>query len=157
MFESIGEGHKIMHEGPKKEIDLDELERLAAEATPWPWMVDMLYNIVDEHGILVHTFEEYGHTTKPSKANVRYITAACNALPALIAENRELRARGAELERQRKLMADGLELYCNYVHREDGDCPFWIECPNGRLCTGEVTDKMWIEFFEREAAKEAGE
>lgn len=28
MFDAIGEGHRIMHEGVKKEIDLDELERM---------------------------------------------------------------------------------------------------------------------------------
>lgn len=39
MFEAIGEGHKIMAEGPKKEIDLDALEKLAAQATPGPSLV----------------------------------------------------------------------------------------------------------------------
>jgi hypothetical protein len=89
-------------------IDLDALEKLAAQATPGPWEADMLYNIVDEHGILVHTFEEFGHTTKPSRENVRYIVAACNAVPELIAENRALRERVRELERQREILAHRL-------------------------------------------------
>lgn len=156
---------------------LDELERLAAQATPGPWFVTCnctgktFYTIKNDRVYIGETLGVYN-----GEANAAYIAAACNAVPELIKmyreaddeaadansawqkvrrENLALREQVRELERQRELMADGLELYCNYVHREDGDCPFWIECPKGGLCTGEVTDKMWIEFFEREAAKEA--
>lgn len=32
MFETIGEGHKIMHEGPKQELDLEQrIRELEAE------------------------------------------------------------------------------------------------------------------------------
>jgi hypothetical protein len=117
-------------------INLEELEQLAAQATPGPWEVDMLFNIVDEHGILVHAFEEYGHTTSPSRANIRHIVAACNSLPKLIAENRALQERVRELERQRDWLATFIEdnmdcEMCPYFEtvctpQAPVDCAEWI-------------------------------
>lgn len=101
MFEAIGEGHKIMAEGPKKEIDLDELERLAKAATPGPWKEgrhDMFSIVEGAHAkyiyanripVAISTGEE--KDCERVLADARYIAAACNALPGLIAENRELR------------------------------------------------------------------
>ena len=92
MFEAIGEGHKIMHEGPKKELDLDELERLAKAATPGPWKVV----ISDKYGFTVAILPpDFPQTPLVGRAkdeqDAAYITAACNAVPELIAENRALR------------------------------------------------------------------
>jgi hypothetical protein len=147
MFDAIGEGHKIM----QKSVSHDEALREAYAADPMQAVIDM---------------HELAREANEIEEKVRFLVAKNVALKKRLAEysgklavlfgvKHDLEKRVRELERQRKLMADGLELYCNYVHREEGDCPFRIECPNSRLCTGEVTDKMWIEFFERKAAKEA--
>lgn len=126
--------------------DLDELKRLHRAATPGPWMTDMLFNIVDDHGIIVHNFEEYGHTSNPSKANVRYIVAACNAVPELI-------ARVRELERQRKLLAAKVR---EVAHETDimgscDICEFRGYCDDSITFCGDAVIR-WAE----ETAKEAG-
>lgn len=134
MFEAIGEGHKIMAEGPKKEIDLDALEQLAAQATPGPWEVDDCNNIrIAPKGrpivATIHDDEDY----LPRMADAQYIAAACNAVPELI-------ARVRELERQRDWLAERL----NFICHSDTDCV--LGCPdvmNGN-CSN-VTRSQWIE------------
>jgi len=56
MFEAIGEGHKIMAEGPKKEIDLDALEKLAAQATPGPSLVAKVRELERQRDWLVNYY-----------------------------------------------------------------------------------------------------
>lgn len=71
-------------------IDLNELERLMAEATPGPWEVS---ECDDLHAAGIHAAEEkhpFGTTSANEEA--RLIVAAVNALPNLIRELRELRA-----------------------------------------------------------------
>lgn len=106
MFEAIGEGLRIMHEGVKKEIDLDELERLAKAATPGPWMEGRhdMKSIVEGcpakyiysplHAVAIACGEDVDWNQVI--CNAEYIVAACNAVPELIAENRALRERVAE-------------------------------------------------------------
>lgn len=89
MFDAIGEGHKIMHEGVKKMIDLDELERLHAAATPGPWYADDASAFADDEDFEIRT------STAPiaygiSMDDAHYIVAACNALPKLIERVREM-------------------------------------------------------------------
>ena len=59
-------------------IDLDELERLAAAATPGRWAHDREW--VDALNVLL-----------PTEADAAFVAAARNALPDLIAEVRRLR------------------------------------------------------------------
>ena len=141
-------------------IDLDELEQLAAQATPGPWrLVDARAFLDDEDFEIRNGQHCIGYGT--SGANAAYIVAACNSLPELIAENRALQERAQmrqelveqyeqdiarlrqkvrELERQRELLAK--ELVCR-----------------GHIL-GSVADadlcKPWIDAVEQ-AAKEAGE
>jgi hypothetical protein len=129
-------------------IDLDELERLAAQATHLPWKVwerDDRY-IVDASG--KRELARVSMRYKPYPERAEYIAAACNAVPELIAENRALRERVRELERQRELLAERLAFIC----RSHNDCVF--ECPNAllKIDCPDVTFEQWIE-----AAKEAGE
>lgn len=72
-------------------IDLDELERLAKAATPGPWEVDDCNNIrIAPKGrpivATIHDYEDY----LPRMTDARYIVAACNSVPSLIARLREL-------------------------------------------------------------------
>ena len=66
-------------------IDLDELERLAKAATPGPWCNDY-------EDIFKWTFmlTKKPIATAELPGNARYIVAACNAVPELIARVREL-------------------------------------------------------------------
>lgn len=115
MFEMIGEGHKIMAEGPKKEIDLDELERLAKAATPGPW--EVTGKGVPEYITDANPNRKIARILRTPRAyeeNAHYIVAACNALPGLIAENRALRARVQELERE----IDNCDSEVNYWREE---------------------------------------
>ena len=73
-------------------IDLDGLERLAAQATPGPWKD----YCCGEY--LVTTFTDFtiGKTFRYEDAE--YIAAACNAVPKLMDERRALQERIIELE-----------------------------------------------------------
>lgn len=182
MFEAVGEGHKIMHEGPRQGLDLEELERLAQAATPGPWfhttcdMVGTTESFFDEDFLCVcrtDVPEENKHSTD----NASYVVAACNAVPELIAENRELRERARELEirevdyieerdallctkntleRQRDWLAKLLGDLC--TTQKDGECPLFYACPAsgfGWSC-GNAIKEDWI-YTAEQAAKEAGE
>ena len=81
-------------------IDLDELERLAKAATPGPWKEgrhDMFSIVEGAHAkyiyansipVAISTGEE--KDCERVLADARYIAAACNAVPELIARIREL-------------------------------------------------------------------
>lgn len=143
MFEQIGEGHKIMAEGPKKEIDLDELERLAKAATPGPWDVSMKnLTIYDPFGDSVASTEQ----THNQEANLHYIAVACNAVPGLIARIREL-------ERQRDWLAKLLGDLC--TAQKDGQCPLFYNCPAAQFgwSCGSTLKQDWIYVAEKEAGE----
>ena len=149
MFEAIGEGHKIMAEGPKKEIDLNELERLAAQATPGPW-VDSGLGLIrppkKSSEFVAHCAPIVIHSVKKlqqCKDNAAYIVAACNAGSALI-------ARVRELERQNSFFLKALKenFMCPYSlckYDIGSDLDEWD-------CSSENNGECWIQ-----AAKEAGE
>ena len=74
-------------------IDLDELEKLAAQATSGPWFVTCnctgktFYTIKNDRVYIGEALGVYN-----GEANAAYIAAACNAAPELIARVRELEA-----------------------------------------------------------------
>lgn len=127
-------------------LDLEKLERLAAQATPGPWEVGNWVNCV------LHTKPaEYRRTffipgqpaLSCSPQDAAYITAACNAVPELI-------ARVRELERQNAFFLKAL--------KENNLCPYSI-CKydvGSELdeweCSAENNEKCWVQ-----AAKEAGD
>lgn len=79
-------------------IDLEKLERLAAQATHLPWKVwerDDRY-IVDASG--KRELARVSMRYKPYPERAEYIAAACNAVPELIAENRALQEKVQALE-----------------------------------------------------------
>ena len=83
---------------------IDELERLAAQATPGPWytLSEMCEGvgcdtIISKQGEIC---DFVGNMHNPY-GDRSYIVAARNAVPELIAENRALQERVRELERQR--------------------------------------------------------
>jgi hypothetical protein len=78
------------------DINLEELERLAAQATPGPWTLEKNHTAYDAWGESVFSTEQ----THNLDNNLAYIVAACNAVPDLIAENRALRERVRELEQE---------------------------------------------------------
>lgn len=104
-------------------IDLEELERLAKAATPGPWKEgrhDMFSIVEGAHAkyiyansipVAISTGEE--KDCERVLADARYIAAACNAVPDLIAENRALLERIRALEQKAKKTEDLL-----------GDCLF---------------------------------
>lgn len=122
-------------------IDLDELERLAAQATLLPWHT-IHGEILDAYH-LKRAFMSYGEA---SKQNAAYIVAACNAVPKLIAKVREL-------ERQREALAGKV---CDYANRSDdiGNC---ICCDFSGYCGDNTTfcSDAIIRWAEKDA-KEAG-
>lgn len=71
-------------------IDIDGLERLAAQATPGPWFVTCnctgktFYTIKINRVYIGETLGVYN-----GEANAAYIAAACNAVPELIKMYRE--------------------------------------------------------------------
>ena len=146
-------------------LDLEKLERLAAQATPGPWeMVDARAFLDDEDFEIRNGQHCIGYGT--SEADSAYIVAACNAVPELVARVRELEVVEESLARN---LAD--TAFCPLCLIKD--CP---QYGNGDLGMGafepELVDreqckksiiaharkgaKEFIELAEQ-AAKEAGE
>lgn len=159
MFDAIGEGHKIMHEGQTKELDLDELERLAAQATPGPWKEgrhDMFSIVEGAHAkyiyansipVAISTGEE--KDCERVLADARYIAAACNAVPSLIARVRELERQREYLARE--LSSDDDQADCDHTHLPCEHRSVWY-CKAG--LKGQM--QCWISEAEK-FAKEGGE
>jgi hypothetical protein len=71
-------------------INLNELERLAAQATPRPWE----HRTISKTATVILAADTPLCATKYSvnkDHDAAYIVAACNSVPALIAENADLR------------------------------------------------------------------
>ena len=91
-------------------IDLEELARLASAATPGPWKEgrhDMFSIVEGAHAkyiyansipVAISTGEE--KDCERVLADARYIAAACNHAPELVARVRELEERIAELTQE---------------------------------------------------------
>lgn len=136
-------------------IDLEELERLAAQATPGPWFCKSVPGLGGGRHNRPHIFADgiclpvASLSVIKGEEDAAYITAACNAVPELI-------ARVRELERQKDKL---LGMYCNEMVCSwcwlDEVCPHFDETivrrnPNSEGCR--ETLRKWLE----QAAKEAG-
>lgn len=133
-------------------IDLEELERLAAQATSGPWEVGEFASI---HNGFEGVATAYAGNSKMNK-DAAYIVEVCNSAPELIAEHRALREKVRELERQRDWLAKLLGDLC--TAQKDGECPLFYACPAsgfGWSC-GNAIKENWI-YAAEQAAKEAGE
>ena len=87
-------------------IDLEKLESLAKAATPGPWVANNWGRVwytpnPDSKQLVCDTLRNTVRNPKRWRDNARLIAAMREALPELIAENRALRERVRELERQR--------------------------------------------------------
>ena len=84
-------------------VDLEELERLAAQATPGPWAANNWGRVWytsshDSKRLVCDTMRNTVRNPKSWRANARLIAAMRNSVPELIAENRALQERVRELE-----------------------------------------------------------
>ena len=118
-------------------IDLDELMRLRVAATPGPWKAEKNHTAYDSWGDSVcYTQQCHNHDN-----NLAYITAACNAVPELVARIRELEAEIKRRDAQK--WAD----LCNECE-SDGSCHYVGTCPfEGRKC-GDIRTEDWIKWLE---------
>ncbi len=134
-------------------FNLEELERLAAQITPLPWRVaDKGYLYVTDSN---PNREIARLLMKPRayNANAAYIVAACNSLPDLIAENRALRERVRELERQKRVLVEkmAIDILCS-------ECSVSEACPYENATFIDLEDcAKQLEKWSEQAAKEAGE
>lgn len=115
-------------------VDLEKLERLAAQATPGPWIHEPGENFFD------HDCHFFGYECQMVKsdiayvcefvteANAAYIVAACNAVPELI-------ARVRELERQNEALAFWLAQFLPHA-----ECPIFENCPLSHKKNVDVRD-----------------
>ena len=103
-------------------IDLDELMRLHAAATPGPWK-----HKIDDYFTTIHTIET-SIASYVSPANAAYICAACNAVPELVARIRELADRlyeavGCIISNESQSMIDcRICFFEQYCGRGKGQC-----------------------------------
>ena len=98
----------------KQKIDLDALEAALAKATPGPWRRgsrDEYVVIHLDHGYIVCDEDPEDDNAERVEADTDTIIAAHNALPALIAELRELRSYRAEVEAIMPTMQMLLDFY----------------------------------------------
>lgn len=143
------------------ELDLDELERLAAQATPGPWEMDNNYNIrIAEggHPLVITINDDEDWIPRPSDA--RYITAACNALPELIARVRELEAKNKDLGIRSMLNNGRAFRLADYIANSGmcAFCPAYDEfCMADGACRLVDCIEAIYKWADKQAAKEDGE
>lgn len=139
-------------------VDIEKLEDLAKSATHGRWFVSdccdnkKFYAIKTSDVFIGETLGCYN-----GKANAAYITAACNAVPELIAENRDLQKRVCELEKQRNWLAEKhaiacIDAACDACTSHIGDCPI-CPLPQGTGLCIEVSEVTFINAAEQ-ATKE---
>ena len=152
--------------------NLDSILELARRATPLPWKNEPDENFFD-HDCQIIKGDTAFVCEFVTEANAAYIVAACNSLPALIAENRALRERVRELERQRELCQELLhdswnqtEQCIDLLHDADVNLTKWAcgvescqgcdipECDMGDL---DMVEKYSSRKAIAQAAKEAVE
>ena len=109
-------------------VDLDELMRLRAAATPGPWKfcTDEIY-VCGE--LIYHDYvgnaegkEVASRVTRVSDEDGAYICAACNAVPELVAWIRELEA---QLSAQNFKQVSALDP-CRIVSNNNSTPPEWL-------------------------------
>lgn len=101
-------------------INLDELMRLHAAATPGPWKVATWYG--GYHTIRPKKEPEKALGQIERKADAAYILAACNAVPELVARIRELEA---QVRAQSLKQVSALEP-CRIVSNNNSTPPEWL-------------------------------
>lgn len=123
-------------------IDLDELMRLHAAATPVPWEVtDKCAHLYVTDSNPNREIAKIGWKPKAYVENASYIVAACNAVPELVSRIRELET---EIKRRDAEIWASL---CNECAIDDV-CPYCGTCPfDGKKCK-EVTPEDWIRWME---------
>ena len=87
-------------------IDLEKLERLHAEATPGPWTQRGNFIFCAQNKRLAYVEAERALDLQTAA----YIVAACNSLPALIAELKAARAENGELKRHSEWLERKLQI-----------------------------------------------
>ena len=96
-------------------VKIDELERLAKAATPGPWC--SYYEDIFKWTFML---TKKPIATAELPGNARYIVAACNAVPELVARVRELERQNAGLEARLRYLTeerDTLEWELNDIKR----------------------------------------
>lgn len=118
-------------------IDIDELMRLRYAATPGPWKAEKNHTAYDSWGESVcYTQQCHNHDN-----NLAYITAACNAVPELVARIRKLESEIKRRDAQR------WAALCNDCE-SDGSCHYVGTCPfEGEKC-GDIRTEDWIKWLE---------
>lgn len=115
-------------------IDLEELERLAAQATPGPWETKLIDNPHYFGGRPLWKLTVDGcfvgelHQPYTNEVDAAYIAAACNAAPSLTAKVREL-------ERQSEALAFWLAQFLPHA-----ECPIFEDCPLSHKKNVDVRD-----------------
>lgn len=147
-------------------IDLDELERLAKAATPGPWKEgrhDMFSIVEGAHAkyiyansipIAISTGEE--NDCERVLADARYIAAACNAVPSLIARVRELE-RERELYRERLHESWNQTEYCiDLLHDAGVNLTMWAcGVESCQQCDVPECDMGDLDMVEKYASRKA--
>jgi hypothetical protein len=154
-------------------LNIEELERLAAQATPGPWVGRGNHIFCADKKRLAYVEAERALDLQTAA----YIVAACNSLPTLIAENRALRERVRELEfrevdyieerdallctkyaleRQRELLARNIADVGWCLGCQIAACPNVGSHLDPLLVNRAECKEMIIQWSEK-AAKEAGE
>lgn len=146
------------------DINLEELERLAAQATPGPWEVDDCNNIrIAPKGrpivATIHDYEDY----LPRMADAQYIVAACNGVPELVTRVRELE-RQRDFVLMHRIPSECLSPKdCVYLAGESPDwrCTAKLEkrkkCLEKAVARAEGETGKTADVDAEKAAKEAGE
>lgn len=117
--------------------NLDELMKLSEAATPGPWKAEKNHTAYDSWGDSVcYTQQCHNHDN-----NLAYITAACNAVPELVARIRKLESEIKRRDAQR--WAD----LCNDCE-SDGSCPYLVTCPFDEKKCGDVRPADWLKWME---------
>ena len=128
-------------------VNLDELMRLHAAATPGPWRVEEMSHILNDQvwfSAIIKAgdgLDEKIVNQGAGKADAAYIVAACNAVPELVQRVRDL-----ETEIRRR----DAEIWANLCNEcaIDDFCPYCGTCPfDGKKCK-EVTPEDWIRWME---------
>lgn len=159
------------------ELNIDELERLAAQATPGPWEVDDCNNIrIAPKGrplvATIHDDEDY----LPRMADAQYIVAACNAVPELISMYRKaddeayeaneawkklrveyitLHDRVQKLEKEKNSLEFALKsVLCDLIELNPAYCGPCHGCKDGKKNTPLLCQAAMLEAYKEEAGEE---
>lgn len=127
-------------------LNLDELEQLAAQATPGPWKLVVSDKYTFTVAILPPDFPQTPLVGRiRDEQDAAYIVASCNAVSALVAELKAEREKVKELEAQRDWLASKLGDMCSVSSR--GSCGVPEPCPysKGYCRCLDVEQEEWVQ------------